>query len=78
MPKDHFIAVLRKEYAALTPLDRKKKVRELVAESRDNEKFIREEFPEFFAEAFPSSNDSNRAGRRSVSSARVALVAKRR
>jgi len=77
--KDHFVVALREQYEALAPSDRKKKIRELVAESKDNEKFIRQQFPEFFAEAFTASNRSkNRAGRRSVSSARSGLAAKRR
>jgi hypothetical protein len=52
--KDHFISALRDAYAALDPDDRKLKIQELLAESSDNEKFIREYFPEFFDEACPS------------------------
>jgi hypothetical protein len=52
MSKDHFVATLRREYAVLTPSDRKQKIRELVSESPENEKFIRDNFPKFFAEAY--------------------------
>jgi hypothetical protein len=55
MSKDHFVSVLLREYAALSPSDRKQKIRELVSESAENEKFIRENFPKFFAEAFTTS-----------------------
>ncbi|MHB8502665.1 MAG: hypothetical protein ACYDCG_07750 [Candidatus Acidiferrales bacterium] len=77
MPKDHFVSVLRREYAALRPSDRKQKIRELVAESPENEKFIRENFPKFFVEAF-AEHRSNGAGQKSVSNAQPELVAKRR
>jgi hypothetical protein len=77
--EDHFVSELRKEYAALEPGDRKKKIRELVAESKDNKQFILASFPDFFSEAFPvSKNGSNRVGRKSVSSVRSAQAAKRR
>ncbi|MGB2640093.1 MAG: hypothetical protein WAN32_14175, partial [Candidatus Acidiferrum sp.] len=62
---------------ALTPSDRKQKIRELVSESRDNEKFIRENFPKFFAEAF-AEGGSNGAERKSVSNVQPELAAKRR
>jgi hypothetical protein len=52
---DYFVLRLREEYAALAPADRKRKIRELVAESVANKKFIRVQFPEFFVEAFPIS-----------------------
>jgi hypothetical protein len=62
---DYFVSVLREKYGALGVSERKKKIRELVRESKGNEVFIREHFPEFFAEAFSST--SSRAGdRRSV------------
>lgn len=78
LAKDHFVSVLREEYTALAPPERKKKIRELVAESKDNEKFIRSEFPDFFAEAFPLLSRSHGAGRKLVSNSRRALAAKRR
>ena len=78
MSTDYFVSVLREQYMALGPSERKKKIRELVAESGDNEAFIREQFPDFFAEAFPSSSGSNGAVRKSVSDVRPELVAKRR
>jgi len=77
MPNDHFVAALRREYAALTPSDRKQKIRELVSESPENEKFIRENFPKFFAEAF-AENGPNGAGQKSVSNSQPELAAKRR
>jgi hypothetical protein len=52
---DYFVSRLCEEYAALAPADRKRKIRELLAESVENEKFIRAQFPEFFVEAFPIS-----------------------
>ncbi len=76
MSKDHFVSALRREYTALNPSDRKQKIRELVSESRENEKFIRENFPKFFAEAFAESG-SNGAGQKSVSDAQPELAAKR-
>lgn len=77
MSKDHFVSVLRQEYAALSPSDRQQKIRELVSESPENEKFIRENFPKFFAEAF-AQDGSNGAGQKSVSNAQPELTAKRR
>lgn len=77
MSKDRFVSALRREYAALTPSDRKQKIRELVSESRENEKFIRENFPKFFAEAF-AENGSNGAEQKSVSNAQPELAARRR
>jgi|HubBroStandDraft_2_1064218.scaffolds.fasta_scaffold154837_2 hypothetical protein len=62
MSDDHFVSVRCREYAALNPSDRKQKIRELVSESRENEKFIRENFPKFFAEAF-AEDGSNGVGR---------------
>jgi hypothetical protein len=77
VPQDHFVSVLRREYAALSPSARKRKIRELVSESQENEKFIRENFPKFFAEAF-AADRSNGAGRKSVSDSQPELAAKRR
>ncbi|HKV23722.1 MAG TPA: hypothetical protein VJN93_03950 [Candidatus Acidoferrum sp.] len=77
MPEDHFVTVLRQEYAALSASDRKRKIRELVSESKENEKFIRENFPKFFAEAF-ARNRSNGAGRKSESGSQRELAVKRR
>jgi hypothetical protein len=77
MSNDHFVATLRREYAALTPSDRAQKIRELVSESPENEKFIRDNFPKFFAEAF-AEKGSNGAGQKSVSNAQPELAAKRR
>lgn len=71
--EDHFISALREAYAALDPEDRKQKIVELLAESEDNEKFIREYFPEFLEEAFPSRPV---AARKWESSARTGLCAK--
>jgi hypothetical protein len=77
MSRDHFVSVLLREYAALSPLDRRQKIRELVSESAVNEKFIRKNFPKFFAEAF-AENGSNGAGQKSVSNSQPELAAKRR
>jgi hypothetical protein len=77
MSEDHFVSALRREYAGLNPSDRKKKIRELVSESQENAKFIRENFPKFFAEAF-AEDGSNGAGQTSVSNSRPELAVKRR
>ena len=69
MSKDHFVSVLHREYAALSPSDRQQKIRELVSESAESEKFIRENFPKFLAEAFAELG-SNGAGQKSVLSSR--------
>lgn len=73
---DHFVAALRQQYGNLEAEDRKQKIRELVAESDEIKEFIQKEFPEFFAEAFPSRSSS--AGSRSVLNAQTALCAKPR
>ncbi len=83
MAADYFIAVLRQRYSALSAPERKGKIREFVAESREQAEFIRKNFPEFFAEAFPSTNrtstsSSRRAGKRLASGERPARAAKRR
>lgn len=54
MSEASFINALRVDYASLKPADRKQKIRELVAESEKNKRFIQKFFPEFYAEAFPS------------------------
>ena len=73
--EDYFISLLRNEYAALDPDDRKRKIQKLVSESGDNEQLIREHFPEFFEEAFPSSSS---VPQRWGSGARSSLSAKPR
>ena len=75
--EDHFVAELRKSYKLMKPSVRARKVRELVSESRSNERFIREHFPEFLAEALTRPS-LKRAGRRVVSRVRAARVAKQR
>jgi len=54
MSETSFIKVLRLDYKSLKPADRKQKIRELVAESEENKKFIQKFFPEFYAETFSS------------------------
>ncbi len=76
MSQDYFVSVLRERYAAMNPSERQRKIRKLVSESKENEKFIRKHFPEFFSEAF--SSNGNGAGRRSVTDASPSLAAKRR
>jgi hypothetical protein len=76
MAESDLIRALRMDYMKLAPSDRKKKIRELAAESRENKKFIREFFPEFYAEAWPSR--SRAAGRRLGSGSRPGLYAKPR
>jgi len=74
---DYFVAELRKSYNAMEPTVRSQKIRELVAESKDMEKFIRERFPEFLAEAFPlSAVEPREPG--SVSTARAPRALKHR
>lgn len=78
MPDDYFVSVLREQYLLLEPSVRKEKIRELVRESKENEKFIREQFPDLFSEAFPSSERLTAAGLPSVPDAPPELAAKRR
>jgi hypothetical protein len=73
MGVDYFISLVREKYATLDPSDRKQKIRELVAESKEQEIFIRKNFPEFFAEAFPAK----RRAKRSASSARTKRAKRR-
>jgi hypothetical protein len=54
MSEASFINALRLDYKNLKPSDRKQKIRELVAESEENKKFIKRFFSKFYAEAFPS------------------------
>ena len=77
MSLDYFVAELRKSYNAMESSVRSQKIRELVAESKDMENFIRERFPEFLAEAFPASPAKPR-GLQPVSTARAARAAKHR
>ncbi|MGB7282928.1 MAG: hypothetical protein WBE13_11755 [Candidatus Acidiferrum sp.] len=77
MSKDHFVSALRREYAVLNPSDCKQKIRELVSESLENEKFIRENFPKFFGGAF-AEDGSNVAAQKSVSNAQPEPAATRR
>lgn len=76
MSQEYFVSVLRERYAAMSPSERKQKIRELVSESPEDAKVIQRLFPEFFNEAFPSSK-GNGAGRHSVSHASPSLAAKR-
>jgi len=68
MAADYFIQCLLEAYSALDPDDRKQKIRELVSESSENEKFIQEHFPEFLDEAFPSRPAAARTWESSVRS----------
>ena len=54
MSKDYFVSVLHDKYSALAPSDRVRMIRELVAESQENAAFIRQNFSDFYAEAFPA------------------------
>lgn len=75
MPEDFFISALRKSYKTPKPSVRAQKIRELVAESSETEKFIREHFPEFLKEPFPPTS-LKRGGRRLVSGVRAGRAAK--
>jgi len=63
MSEKTFIADLHADFKKLSASDRKKKIRELVADSEDNRNFIKEFFPEFYGEAFPSIFAPNATGR---------------
>lgn len=76
MSENTLIAALRKDYAKLAPSDRKQKIRELVAESTENRTFIKNYFPEFYAEVYPAR--SRAAVKRWKSGSRAALAAKHR
>lgn len=77
MSQDTFITILWAEYKALDAADRKEKIRELAAESEETKQFLRQEFPDFFAEAFPEAVVRRPSeGRTSVLNAHPALCAK--
>jgi predicted urease superfamily metal-dependent hydrolase len=76
MSESDFLNDLRRDYGKLQPSARKQKIRKLVAESKEDEKFVMKFFPEFYAEAFPSRTRA--AGRLWGSNSRSGLSAKRR
>jgi hypothetical protein len=76
MSEKTLISALRKDYAKLDPVDRKQKIRELIRESAANRDFIKNYFPEFYAEVFPGR--SRAASKPWKSNSRAALVAKHR
>lgn len=76
MSESDFLLDLRRDYGKLQPSVRQQKIRKLVAESKENQKFVMKFFPEFYAEAFPSR--ARAAGRSWGSSSRPGLSAKRR
>ncbi len=55
MAMEHLVAAIAAHTGKMTANERTRKVRELVAESKENETFIRQNFPELYAEAFPCS-----------------------
>jgi hypothetical protein len=78
--KDYFVSVLHDKYSAVAPAVRVRMIRELVAESRENEAFIRQSFPDFYAEAFPAGSkpSAKRRTKPAAAKARSKTVAKRR
>jgi hypothetical protein len=54
MAEADLIKALRQDYKKLDSADRRQKIREIAAESKENKKFIQKFFPEFYDEAFPS------------------------
>lgn len=74
MSEKHLLRAVAKSYRKMTPSERTKKIRKLVAKSKANETFIRREFPDFYEEAF--STPSRGAGAPSESDERGALDAK--
>ena len=76
MSESSFIIDLRSDYKSLKPSERKRKIREVAAESEENKKFIKKFFPEFYAEAFPSRLRA--AGRKWGANSRRGLSAKLR
>ena len=76
MSEKTLIAALRRDYAKLDPADRKQKIRELIAESAENRTFIKNYFPEFYAEVYPVR--PRVAVKQWKSSSRAALAAKHR
>lgn len=51
----HLLTAIAKKYARMSPSERIKKVRKLVAQSDANDRFIRKYYPEFYEEAFPTA-----------------------
>ena len=76
MSEKSLISALRRDYAKLDPSDRKQKIRELIAESAENRTFIKNYFPEFYAEVYPTR--SRAAVKTWKSGSRGALAAKHR
>jgi hypothetical protein len=76
MSEKSLIAALRKDYESLPSEERIEKIKELVAESEDNRKFLKKFFPEFYAEAFLSR--SRVAARKWESGSRGVLAVKHR
>lgn len=54
MSEEHLIRVIALTYAAMPPVERIKKVRELVRKSAANKDFIKKFFPAMFKEAYPN------------------------
>ena len=80
MSREYFVSVLHGKYSALPPSERVRMIRELVAESQENAAFIRGNFPDFYAEAFPAFPKPNAKARtkRTVDKIRPKRTARRR
>jgi hypothetical protein len=76
MSEKSLITALRRDYAKLEPTERKQKIRELIGESAENRQFIKNHFPEFYAEVFPAR--SRAVVKTWKSNSRAALAAKPR
>ena len=78
MAVEYFVSVLRAKYAALSAADRKRIIREMVAESREHADFVKKHFPEFYAEAFAGRSPKANPVRKLVGKRAPAKSSKRR
>ena len=76
MAEKHLTAAIARRFRTMSRKERVAKVRKLASVSAEDEKFVRETFPDLYREAFLSPRHA--AGERSESSRRRARSAVRR
>jgi hypothetical protein len=60
----HLIEAIASRYKEMKPEDRVAEIRELTSRSAEDAEFIRQKFPELFAEAFPTQQEKAQPQRR--------------
>jgi hypothetical protein len=76
MAQKHLVAAIKQRFAGMSRAERVAKIRKLASPSSEDEKFVRQNFPDLYREAFLTPRRA--AGVRSESSPRRARSGARR